>query len=764
MNKLVLYIALIIGLSITLQKGTAQLIYFSDSFGKLFTVDISSGTCDVTLLGQMEFNNSSFVPTDIAFHPNGKFYATEGQGLYEINVATLTASYIGAHNAPASDFINALVCDSDGVLYGADSRLYSININNGNVTNLGNLPCESAGDLAFNNNDLYLACQANNLLKIDINNTASSQIVGTMNANSLFFGIVTFATECSDVQTFGTAGNGLYQIDVSNAASSFVCNLSGANEVYGAAMETDFIASDCEFVVDLDGDNSSLALIYDYFADSLCGNFSSPIADTDFYVIAEGIVDSMVLDISAGLLDGNSEQLQILSNPDNLNIIGSGTSHITAVSTGNVQLIDLVHVVEGAVYVNTAMPYSPGVREITVQIFAQDDNQSEIATAFITLMSGIPFSIDLGMDSTLCEGENLILDAFYDGAMTYEWNDGSMNATLNASTSGLYTVTVTDDCGITATDDVILTFVPPVDILDLGPDLILCPGESVVLDATLIDGVDYEWEDGSVDPVITVTETGYYGVSVTASCGIQTGDVFIEFQEIPTISVLPNDTLGCQGETITFDATLPDALAYSWQDGSTEPVLTVSESGYYEVVVTMQCGEYTDDVLVTYNDYDLFVDLGPDTTFCFGDSLVINAESPFAFSYLWQDGTTNVDFVVNATGNYAVTISDGCTSVSDQVFLRMTSCCNVFVPNVFSPNDDGANDYFKTFSNCEFPVYNFRVFNRWGGEVFHSNEQSRGWDGRYLGEEGQQGVYVWILEYNDGLEDQVLAGDVTLVR
>ncbi len=763
MNRLVLYMLLVIGLAATLQKSNAQLIYFSDANGQLFTVDINSGGCDVNSVGQMLFNGVEFIATDIAFHPNGVLYATNGEGLYEVNTTSLVVTYIGPHNtASGIDFINALVCDSDGILYGADTKLFTININNGSATNLGDLPCESAGDLAFNNNELYLACQANELLKIDINNTGASQIVGTMSAINLFFGIVTFATECSDVQTFGTAGSSLYQIDVGDASNAFICNLIGANEVYGAAMETDFIASDCELIVDLDGDNSSGALEYDYFADTLCGNNMSPIVDADFNIIAELEVDSMVIKINAGILDGVDEQL-ILTSADNMNIYGSGTNHLLLESTGDVEVIDLAHVLENTMYVNMANPYTPGTREITVQFFGEGE-ESNIATAFITLIQGVPFSIDLGADSILCEGETLVLDANYAGAISYEWNDGSMESTLGVVANGMYTVTVTDDCGITASDEILVEFLPPVEFLDLGDDLVLCPGESYELDASLIDGVDYEWNDGSTNPMLTVIETGVYAVSVTTSCGVQTGDVFIEFQEVPIISIFPDDTLACQGESILLNATLPDALAYNWQDGSTEPILEVDEAGYYQVTVSFECGTYLDDIFVNYNDYDLTVDLGRDTTFCFEDSIVLNANTIFASTFQWQDGSTEPYFIVKESGNYALTVSDGCTTEEDQIFIRMKSCCNVFVPNVFSPNFDGANDEFKTFSNCTLPVFDLQVFNRWGAIVFQSNEQSNTWDGTINGQKGQEGVYVWVLRYNDGLEDQVLAGDVTLIR
>jgi len=195
-----------------------------------------------------------------------------------------------------------------------------------------------------------------------------------------------------------------------------------------------------------------------------------------------------------------------------------------------------------------------------------------------------------------------------------------------------------------------------------------------------------------------------------------------------------------------------------------EPTFSLTTSGDYSVSVEFQCGTYTDEMTVIYDDYDFEVDLGRDTTFCFGDSIVLEAYSPYALTYVWQDASVEEQLIVKNTGNYSVTISDRCKEASDEIFLQLVSCCEVFVPNVFSPNFDGFNDEFQTFSNCVFPDYDLKVYNRWGAVVFQTKDQNIGWDGSFKGKEGQEGVYTWLLAYNDGVEDQILAGSVTLVK
>lgn len=760
---------MIIGLMTMGQQAHGQLIYFSDSFGEMFTVDISSGGCEVNSLGLIQLNGFELIPTDIAFHPNGRLYATDGINFYEINQTTLAATLIGAHNTPSIDFINALVCDSDGVVYGADTRLFTIDITDGSTTNLGALPCESSGDLAFNDGELYLACQQNRLLKIDLNDPEDSQIVGTMNAANSFFGIVTFATQCTDVQTYGTAGNGLYEITIDNAATSFVCTLDGATEVFGAAMETDFVASNCEIILDLDNDNSTGALGSDFLGDTICGNVETMLVDDDFTALAEGlIVDSMVFDIAVGLEDGAAEQLLLEPFAGGMTIFGSGTSHIRLENTAGIPDADIVHPLENIRYINMAIPYTPGTREITVQIFAKDNLGeivvSSMAIAFITLDGEVDFFIDLGADMTLCGGELLSLDASYLEAVAYEWQDGTTTPMYEVTSSGVYSVTVTEGCGGTAVDEITANFIPPLEFLDLGADTIICSGETLTLDAILIDGITYEWQDGTTGPIYEVLATGLYEVQAMSGCGIQTDAIFVEFQELPDQPVFPEDSLACPGDIIVLNAAFPNALAYTWQDGSNDSLFVVTESGDYSVQVDFQCGTYTDETSIIYPEGALVVNLGPDTIFCFGDSVILDAFSPLAVNYLWQDGSTEETFVVRATGNYNVTLANACQSASDDVFLRLVSCCDVFVPNVFSPNFDGRNDSFQSFSDCEFPSFDLKIFNRWGALIYQTNDQYAAWDGRFKGQDAQEGVYVWMMQYNDGVEEQLRSGSVTLVK
>jgi len=89
----------------------------------------------------------------------------------------------------------------------------------------------------------------------------------------------------------------------------------------------------------------------------------------------------------------------------------------------------------------------------------------------------------------------------------------------------------------------------------------------------------------------------------------------------------------------------------------------------------------------------------------------------------------------------------------------------IFVPSAFTPNGDGKNDIFKVGSISFQKLEEFRIFNRWGQEVFYTTDPKKGWDGTFNGQSQEMGVYNYIirLAYPDGKVD-TYKGSVTLIR
>ena len=266
----------------------------------------------------------------------------------------------------------------------------------------------------------------------------------------------------------------------------------------------------------------------------------------------------------------------------------------------------------------------------------------------IDLFPAIP--LDIGNDTTLCEGETVTFNAG-EGFVDYIWQDSSSDSTFTASTTGTYWVTVTDDNGCHATDTVYASFLSPPEI-SLGSDTSFCSG----IDFYLTPGsgfISYSWQDSSTSEYYQVTEEGLYYVTVDNGCGEDTDSVYVEENPSPEVD-LGNDTTLCGNESLMLEPGSFDS--YLWQDNSTYPFYNVTNTGVYSVEVTngYNCAA-SDEIYVIISNPQ--VNLGDSSFVCDGESVVLDAGGGFA-SYLWQDGSTNQTYTVNTAGTYWVTVID----------------------------------------------------------------------------------------------------------
>src|SRR5690606_36994671 len=114
----------------------------------------------------------------------------------------------------------------------------------------------------------------------------------------------------------------------------------------------------------------------------------------------------------------------------------------------------------------------------------------------------------------------------------------------------------------------------------------------------------------------------------------------------------------------------------------------------------------------------------------------LRADPPFPYRQVWNTGDTTAVLKVVQPGTYTLSITTephGCTTTES---IEIIKDCNIDIPNAFTPNADGHNDYFFPRQLLSISVKQFRmqVFNRWGRVVFESTRpDGRGWDGRLNG-------------------------------
>jgi gliding motility-associated-like protein len=156
-----------------------------------------------------------------------------------------------------------------------------------------------------------------------------------------------------------------------------------------------------------------------------------------------------------------------------------------------------------------------------------------------------------------------------------------------------------------------------------------------------------------------------------------------------------------------------------------------------------------------------------------------NGVPPFQFAV--NDSTdfkTDLSYA-NLAGLYVLFAKDslGCSTARKDVFIPKVNC-EVYVPTIFSPNDDNSNDVFKIYANEGLikTIKSYQIYNRWGNQVYVSPQQNidfasfnSWWDGTFQGNKAPSDVYIYVIEveYTEGLNkyrDRVLKGDVTVMR
>ncbi len=329
-------------------------------------------------------------------------------------------------------------------------------------------------------------------------------------------------------------------------------------------------------------------------------------------------------------------------------------------------LITLDATTPGATYLWSNGAMTPTITVGSSGIYSVTVTQGGCAVDASVQITVVPVpQVDLGADQTLCPGETATFDASSPGA-TYAWSTGDDTPTITVSQSGTYSVIVTNAAGCSFSDEVTV-FTVDADAVDLGPDVSLCQGESLLLDATL-PGATYLWNTGAITPTITAVNTGTYWVTVTQGPCDASDTVQVTILPVPQVDLGPDPTL-CSGETATFDASSPGAT-YAWSTGDDTPTISVSQSGTYSVIVTNAVGCSTSDEVTVFTVDADAVDLGPDVSLCQGESLTLDATLPGS-SYLWNTGAVTPTITAVSSGSYWVTVTQGPCSVSDTVQITV---------------------------------------------------------------------------------------------
>jgi gliding motility-associated-like protein len=211
-----------------------------------------------------------------------------------------------------------------------------------------------------------------------------------------------------------------------------------------------------------------------------------------------------------------------------------------------------------------------------------------------------------------------------------------------------------------------------------------------------------------------------------------------------------------------------------------DPLFENLSQGEYLVSVLDQFGCQIELTAPLIDPPALIIDLGDDLNLKLGDEYSLDPLINFPpENIVWipSEGLSCSDCInpiasTTSTTTYQVTVTDskGCAQ-SDDITINIDNTRNVFIPNAFSPNGDGYNDYFTIYGGIDVAeVINFQVYSRWGSVVFSNknfqpNDNAIGWNGFFKGKNVNTGVYIYTAEilFKDGLVE-VFSGNVTVVE
>ncbi len=390
----------------------------------------------------------------------------------------------------------------------------------------------------------------------------------------------------------------------------------------------------------------------------------------------------------------------------------------------------------------------------------------------------------------------------------YEWEslDGALNgsgslsangqaATIEGVPAGNYRITVIDFYGVEL--EILIEVTQP-EVVVASTELVTydiyntsCYGVSDgIATASAVGGTPpyaYIWSHGSTQATAEGLSEGTYYVTVVDQNGCESVAEATLNAPAPLGATFETVDPACYGDEtgmVMIDDPEGGVAPYLYQVNG-QPFSSANSFGNLGIgthTIAMQDanGCIWEEEIVIQQPEELIVDLGEDIRMELGDSMRLDALTSypvdsFAWDFIPRSGCINCpDPMVRPleTVTYHVTVTDenGCTD-TDEINIFVNKPRDVFIPNVFSPNNDGQNDLFMIFGGRDVQKVNsFIVFNRWGEAMFEAynfqpNAPAFGWNGTHRGREMNTGVYVFLaeIEFIDG-EVVMFKGDVSLIR
>jgi gliding motility-associated-like protein len=356
------------------------------------------------------------------------------------------------------------------------------------------------------------------------------------------------------------------------------------------------------------------------------------------------------------------------------------------------------------------------------------------------------------------------------GVYNFIWSNGNTTEDLQNILSGAYAVTVTNTNGCTASANFLVS--DTTSNFSITGTLLhhtSCTGANGSIDLTVTPAGNYQfiWSNGATTEDLQFLLPGNYNVTVSDALHCSNVSGFTIENNVVDLAIEETITPVLCGEvngSIDLKVTPPTGNSFIWSNGSTQEDLQDILQGLYSVTITAQNGcTWSSSFSVPGSEavsIDIAADLGSTSSDSITITVELNIETGAVDTVMWFPGNLfncQQDFCLQQTIlkplqpvdiRVIVIDTNGC---SGEAVLRIDIGIDpkVYIPNVFSPNNDGFNDWFTVYGNNEVKeVIEMQIFDRWGNNVFINtqfppNEENYGWDGTFKNKDMNPAVFAY---------------------
>lgn len=354
----------------------------------------------------------------------------------------------------------------------------------------------------------------------------------------------------------------------------------------------------------------------------------------------------------------------------------------------------------------------------------------------IILINSSPF-INLPDSDYFCFGDSILLDV-YNLNCNFLWNNNSTDSAIWVYEAGQYYVDVVNKYTFCSASDTINISVKDLPIFSLGDDFGFCIKDTVKLCVSYPNST-FWWNTNQTDSCIFISESGEYFLQITDNFLCKNSDTINVFFYYATEINIGNDTVICPETNIILQ--LNTIGTFLWSDSTVLNNFNINQAGMYWLKFsnTNNCISY--DTIFIFERFLPDIDLGSDTLLCEGEILVLKPDCLNCNTFLWNNDIESKSFEVYKKGQYFVKATNICGSVTDSISVNYKYCGEVSIPNIFTPNQDGINEFFY-IKGIDVGIWNLYIYNRWGNLIYYSDEYKNNWEG----ENSPSGTYYYILE------------------